>query len=130
MRLGRKINHGFRLISECVQNRVPVSDVAFDETMAILVDPSEVIEISSVGERVEICDLARGKIIEEVSNKSRPDKSGSACNKKFIYSIGHDYLASWLSAGKVITTLPGVNRNDTGHVLIQEVNAAGYVGNE
>jgi hypothetical protein len=95
VRLGRKINYGRSLLVESIQNRVPVSNVAFDETMAILVDALEVIEISSVGECVESGDLARGKITEEVSNKSRPDKSRSARNEKLSYSFGHDYFVSW-----------------------------------
>jgi hypothetical protein len=94
MRLGRKINHGIGVLVQSIQNRVPVSNVAFDEAMAILVDPTEVIEISSVGECVEIDDLARGKIIEELSKKGRPDESGRTCNKTFRHSFGHEHFAS------------------------------------
>src|SRR5262249_35811297 len=69
MGLSRKIYDRIHSVTECCEHRGLIGNVAFDEAISRLVKTLKIVEISGVGERVEIDQLGGRPGLE-----SQPDK--------------------------------------------------------
>ena len=85
VRFGREIDDGVELllVQEGV-HLVGIGDVGLEKFVALAVlldDAVEIGEIPGVGEGVDICDVRRLVMLQNVTNKVTPDEPTAACHQ-------------------------------------------------
>jgi hypothetical protein len=85
VRLCCKINYCVGSFCKGLKHRSRVSDIAFDESVPILIQAAEIVQVSRVSKRIEVYYLAVREFREQESHERRSNESGSPGNKEFTH---------------------------------------------
>jgi len=81
VRLSGEVDYSVRAFVKRGEHFGSVSDVAAYEAVTFRVEVVEVVEISGVGERVEIDYFVAWRFVKQHSDERGTDESGAACDK-------------------------------------------------
>ena len=74
VRLGRKINDGSSVFAKRCVHRLRIGNVAVNKAVTCLIQTFQIVQISGVGQGIEVCDLAVGCSSSNSRTKAEPIK--------------------------------------------------------